>query len=82
MTSPPEPAATRRQILQNALVFASALTANQQEAEASGRGYHISRKLKAKEAVTRICSTLGSFLAVLPFSKFETAEAVLVCFCA
>jgi FKBP-type peptidyl-prolyl cis-trans isomerase len=49
VTSPPEPA-TRRELLTNALIFATALTANQKEAEASGRGYHISRKLKAKEA--------------------------------
>lgn len=46
-------APSRRDILTNALIFASALTANQQEAHASARGYHISRKLKAKEAELR-----------------------------
>ena len=56
MTAPQQPAAvplSRRDILANALVFASAWTANQQEAEASSRGYHISRRLKAKEAEWR-----------------------------
>lgn len=45
---------SRRDVLTNAaLIFASAWTTNQQEAHASARGYHISRKLKAKEAELR-----------------------------
>lgn len=44
---------SRRDVLTNALVFVAALTTNQQEAQASARGYHISRKLKAKEAARR-----------------------------
>ena len=56
LTAPQSPAVatpSRRDVLTNALIFAGALTANQREAQASSRGYHVSRKLKAKEAKMR-----------------------------
>jgi hypothetical protein len=45
--------ASRRDFFVNSLIFAGICSGHPQEAEASARGYHISRKLKAQEALTR-----------------------------
>jgi hypothetical protein len=45
--------ASRRDFFANSFIFAGILGLGGEEAEASARGYHISRKIKAQEAQTR-----------------------------
>lgn len=75
VTAPQPPAAvatpSRRDLMTNALIFAAALTTNQQEAHASARGYHVSRKLKAKEAELRANAPHESLPSGVAIQQFQ-----------
>lgn len=74
--APQQPATMpRREILANALIFATALTANQQEAQASARGYHLSRKLKAKETKLRETAPHESLPSGVAIQQFKTGRS-------
>lgn len=73
---PVAPTSSRRDVLTNAaFIFAAGLTANQEAAHASTRGYHISRKLKAKEAELRETAPHQALPSGVAIQQFQSGRS-------
>ena len=64
------PTTTRRSFFVNSLIVAGILGGNQEKAEASARGYQISRKLKAQEAQKRENAPQQALPSGVAFQEF------------